>query len=371
MTVDTKTRQIRHILMVARSEDRIGKWHELAKGMSKLDVKCTIVVHQNTSRHPFRKVKRQIGCLLSGSPPPPVKSLLKKTKPDIIITDDLLFFGHSAVKSGIFTVLCPAGDFWGEVESYKTDDVSFVRKIYASITERRVNKTMKRADVIMPVSRYLEDIIRKRFDRPTHVLRRVLDGNVWNIGKNKNEKRLKHPCVGLVQGATIWHKTREMFVLDQILQQMPDVTFYWAGDGPYTQRILDTLDKYDNFEWLGALKPDDIRSFLSEIDVYVLLTGLDAWPVSVNEALLMQKPVVATRIGGVPEIISDGKTGLLVEAGNVSEYINAISYMLKNPHEAEQMAECGRQTVLYETYEKRVAKDCLSFLTRIWNGSKS
>ena len=57
--------------------------------------------------------------------------------------------------------------------------------------------------------------------------------------------QLKHPCVGLLQGAVIWGKAQEMLVLQKVLESMPDVTFYWVGDGPYRDKILPILEKYD------------------------------------------------------------------------------------------------------------------------------
>ena len=53
--------------------------------------------------------------------------------------------------------------------------------------------------------------------------------------------KLKHPCVGLLQGAVIWGKAQEMLILEKVLKEMPDVTFYWVGDGPYRDKILPIL----------------------------------------------------------------------------------------------------------------------------------
>ena len=49
---------------------------------------------------------------------------------------------------------------------------------------------------------------------------------------------LKHPCVGLLQRASWWGKTSEMLILKKVLEKMPDVSFYWAGDGPLRERVL-------------------------------------------------------------------------------------------------------------------------------------
>ena len=53
--------------------------------------------------------------------------------------------------------------------------------------------------------------------------------------------KLKHPCVGVLQSANIWGKAEQMLILKKLMKKMPDVTFYWAGDGPYRKKILPEL----------------------------------------------------------------------------------------------------------------------------------
>ena len=53
---------------------------------------------------------------------------------------------------------------------------------------------------------------------------------------------------GLLQDANVWLKAKEMLVLKKVLEKMPDVSFYWAGDGPYKDRILSELSKFKNFK---------------------------------------------------------------------------------------------------------------------------
>ena len=89
---------------------------------------------------------------------------------------------------------------------------------------------------------------------------------------HKSGMELKHPCVGILQSATIWEKTKEMKILPKVLEKMSNVHFYWAGDGVYRDEVLPLLEKYDNFHWLGSLEyPDKVREFLTEIDVLSLI----------------------------------------------------------------------------------------------------
>ena len=158
--------------------------------------------------------------------------------------------------------------------------------------------------------------------------------------------KLKHPCVGLVQNSNWWGKASEMLILKKVLQLMPDVHFYWAGGGPLQDRILSELSAHKNFHWLGRLEyPDKIREFFSEIDVYALITGMDLAPLSLKEAQLMRKPVIATNVGGNPEMMVDGKTGFLVEKGNHEQLIEKIKLLLKDGDLAKKMGNEGHKFV--------------------------
>ena len=164
--------------------------------------------------------------------------------------------------------------------------------------------------------------------------------------RHEKGMELRHPCVGLIQNAEIWKKTKEMLILTKVLEKLPKITFYWAGNGRYAQNILQELKKYPNFKWLGQLDyPNEIRRFLSEIDVFALVTGMDALSRSLEEALLMEKPAIATNVGGIPEIMENGKSGFLVEQGDYEMIIEKILYMLENEKNARRMGQYGRTFV--------------------------
>ena len=107
---------------------------------------------------------------------------------------------------------------------------------------------------------------------------------------------------------------------------MPNVNFYWAGDGPYRDKILPALEKFDNFHWLGHLKyPDEVRQFFSEIDIYALVSGIDMSPHTLLEAGLMKKPILATNVGGISESCKDGETCFLIKENDWNDWIKNLT----------------------------------------------
>ena len=98
------------------------------------------------------------------------------------------------------------------------------------------------------------------------------------------------------------------------MKNLPHVTFYLAGDGTYRDKVIPRLEKFENFIWLQNLDyPEKIIQFLSSIDIFLLLSGLEGLGQSIIEAMIMKKPVIASNVGGIPEIVKDGETGFLVK----------------------------------------------------------
>ena len=137
-----------------------------------------------------------------------------------------------------------------------------------------------------------------------------------------------------------------MLILKKILKDLPNVNFYWAGDGPYREKILNELKEFKNFKWLGRLAyPEKVREYLSDIDVYALISGMDLAPLTLKEAQLMEKPVIATNAGGIPEMMIEGKTGFLVNEGDAKKWVEKINVLLNDKKLSETMGKEGRKFV--------------------------
>ena len=296
------------------------------------------------------------------------KKLIKKFCPNIILIDGVTVFGNYAIKASIPLVYHMRGDDWKESKwALETLYTSIVMRMIVGYRLQRAEKCYKKSTLIIPICKYLEKIVKEHYpDKKTGVISSGINAARWYPVKGMN---LKHPCVGLVQRATIWGKTQEMLILKNVLEKMPDVMFYWAGDGPYREKILSELEKYDNFKWLGNLEyPDKVREFLTEIDVYALVSGIDMSPLTLQEAQLMKKPVVATNVGGIPEIMKENETGFLVEKGNSKEWIEKLSLLISDEQKRKIMGENGRKFIEENFSWNTIAKEFLKILEK--NGIK-
>ena len=202
---------------------------------------------------------------------------------------------------------------------------------------------------------YLDKIIKERHpNAKTFHFLEGLDTSRWYPAPGM---KLEHPCVVLVQDANWWRKTKEMITLDKVMEKMPDVHFYWAGDGQYKNEILPLYEKHKNFHYLGTIDyPDKVREFLTEIDLYALPTGMDTTPLSCREAMSMEKSIIASKVGGIPEMIYDNKTGLLVDEGDVDGWIKNITRILDDKEFSEKLGKEARKLVIEKFNWKIVAK---------------
>ena len=105
-----------------------------------------------------------------------------------------------------------------------------------------------------------------------------------------------------------------------------------------------------NLLFTGALIGDELLDAYHTADVVVLLSRFDASPIVLVEAMAAGKPIVATRVGGIPDIVQDGVNGLLVEPGDARATAAAINRVLVDSVLAQQLGQAGK-TLVRERYQ--------------------
>jgi glycosyltransferase involved in cell wall biosynthesis len=154
----------------------------------------------------------------------------------------------------------------------------------------------------------------------------------------------KGPLVGIV-GRLVPIKDHRTFVRAAaiVARDHPDATFVVAGDGPDRSSIESSARQLlgDRVVFLGWV--DDLVPLYAALDVVVVTSRNEGTPVALIEAMAAGRPVVATRVGGVPDVIDDGRTGLLAPAADVPAVAAAISSILQTPNFARNLVRWGRE----------------------------
>ena len=322
-------------LLIGGAPSKFFHLKEFVNALSKIDIDAKLVTDTDIKDgFPSRKISNWFQTRKK------FQKLVADFKPDLILIDRPSHFGLAAIKEGLPLLIQLRGDYWSEIQWARETMKGPVKRTIIELKKKIADKCFKHATAIIPLCEYLDKVIDVHYhQKNTHILQSGITSSRWYPA---NGMKLKHPCVGLLQGATIWGKTREMLVLEKF----PNITLYWVGDGPYKNKILSKLNKFKNFEWLGALDyPDKVREYLTEIDVYALISGIDMSPLTLQEAQLMQKPVIATKVGGIPELMINGKTGFLVNQGDHEDLIQKIQLLINDQNMAKNMGIEGRKFV--------------------------
>lgn len=130
----------------------------------------------------------------------------------------------------------------------------------------------------------------------------------------------------------------------------PDVRLVIAGDGPARaglERLAEELGIADAVEFLGWVAPAEVSALINRSTMVVVPSRWkEPFGVVAVQAAQMARPVVATRIGGLPEIVVHGATGLLFECEDSTALARAIERLLEQPDMATRMGQAGRARAL-------------------------
>jgi L-malate glycosyltransferase len=162
----------------------------------------------------------------------------------------------------------------------------------------------------------------------------------WGVSRDE-------PLLGCV-GKLLPDKGQECLVrsLVEIRKDFPNAKLMLAGDGPLRQelgKLASDLKLKDAVIFAGFVK--DVESVYAALDVFLLPSFFEALNNSLLAAMAYEIPSIAFRLGALPEIIEEGRSGLLVSGPEVSEISAAVKQILSNAEFARKLGQAGRVRV--------------------------
>jgi len=153
-----------------------------------------------------------------------------------------------------------------------------------------------------------------------------------------------------------------MAALDRLEATAPDLPVYevwlagsarlWRGhsieqEAPAIERqVMGWVQRHPNVRVIGAVPHDQMPELYRSVDALVLPSKSETFGMVLIEAMASQVPVVAFAVGGIPEVVIDGETGLLVRERSAETLAGALASMLRHPERLETMGAAGRKHVL-------------------------
>ncbi|MFN2390154.1 MAG: glycosyltransferase [Actinomycetota bacterium] len=143
------------------------------------------------------------------------------------------------------------------------------------------------------------------------------------------------------------HKAHDVLIaaFGEVAAAVPEAKLLLVGQGPEEPRIRDLVARsgLTSKVRFAGFRPD-APAIVAGSDLFVLPSSMEGLPIALLEAMWLGKPVVATSVGGVPEVVTDGIDGCLVEPGDAGALATAIVRVLRDPRLATSLGERAHAT---------------------------
>jgi glycosyltransferase involved in cell wall biosynthesis len=138
-----------------------------------------------------------------------------------------------------------------------------------------------------------------------------------------------------------------LLAMKRVVSRFPECRLAILGEGPLKEQLIKMggdLGLQGNLQWLGEVA--DVRPVLASARFSVLSSVTEGLPMAVLESLACGRPVVATSVGAVPEVVENGESGLVVPPRDPEALADAICTLLADPERSAAMGRSGRSRVL-------------------------
>jgi glycosyltransferase involved in cell wall biosynthesis len=175
------------------------------------------------------------------------------------------------------------------------------------------------------------------------------------------------PLVGIV-GRMVPVKNHALFLeaAREVHRHRPQVHFVLVGGGelqPELRRLAEQLGLREVVHFVGWQR--QMERVYPDLDALVLTSKNEGTPVVLIEAMACGVPVVATRVGGVPDVVEHGRTGLLVPANDVEGVASAVLDLLEDRRQAQRLGRAGRESVRERFSVQRLLRDTEALYERL------
>ena len=236
----------------------------------------------------------------------------------------------------------PSWSMWGG-KKRKT-----LREFYDTVIGRR---TLESADLITCVSKHERDMLVSEIgisEENIKIIYNGIDWSDWQVLPDKSLFRKKYPDISdkfvLFAGRLATNKGLSDLIsaMNLVNQKSVDLVITGADMGLGKLLEIEALEKGVRMHRLGHIDDETYRSVLAAAEMLVLPSEYEAFGIVLLEAAAAETAVIGTNVGGIPEAMSPGKNGLIVEYNDVDNLSKSIASLLEDSKMSEEMGIAGR-----------------------------
>jgi glycosyltransferase involved in cell wall biosynthesis len=280
---------------------------------------------------------------------------LRKCEPDVVHTHDWGVFLDAVWAARIARVQHVVHSVHGRYMAYPATVRARLKKRLRHWLERRA---LERCDAVVCVSRALCGDVANELGIEASCLSTVYNGvaaGAHSMHPVRAPDVFRFVAIGRLAAVKNLALLIEAFAT--VAKAHSGATLRIVGDGPernFLERRAAEMDLTHRIAFSGFV--DDVDAVMRDADAVVLSSLSEGLPMSILEAMRAALPVVATRVGGVPEIVIDGQTGILVESRDARALGNAMASLIADRDAASRMGQAGYERLTQTfTIERMVA----------------
>ena len=292
---------------------------------------------------------------------------LAEIKPDLVHAQGATDHAYGALRSGYPTVITVHGVQSEDSKHQGTFRTRARKWLYGLLIERY---NLSHTRHLIAIGRYVTEYFRKhlRRDAQVYYVPNAIDDSYFNLSEQGNGSTI------LYAGRVIRRKRALDLVhaFAKIASQMPSAHLRLAGEfdseSDYGERVRHAIMEAnlgDRVHMLGGLSEQMILREFEACDVLALPSIQETTPMVIAQAMAAGKPVVATPVGGVPEMVRDRENGFLVPVADTDRLADALLCVLSDPILRVRMGQAGRQFALENYLAANVARRTCDVYSRI------
>jgi L-malate glycosyltransferase len=265
-----------------------------------------------------------------------LKSKIDKFKPDLVHSHYATGYGHMGARLDFHPLVISV---WG------SDIFSFPRRTI--FHKMFLNAILKKADAICATSQILKDETAQQYPDYLSKLNVIPFGIDLSLFSTLDQNQTNDEIV--IGTARLLGKNYRIDLLmkefDRIAAYNNKIRLMIAGDGPEKESLLllkGSLASNDRIEFVGMIDNNKLPDFLHKLDIVVVPSKLESFCVLAVEASACGIPVVSFNVGGIPEVIENEISGLLVPENNFEALGRALSDLISDEEKRRNLGKAGR-----------------------------